>query len=60
MTTKYNYDKQLIKDFIRWASDTHRCALVCFPDEFTANAYVSHRFVNTVDLINEWDEGRKK
>lgn len=60
MTTEYNYEKQLIKDFIRWASETHKCALVAFPDEFAASQYVNYRFVNTVDLINEWDEGRKK
>jgi hypothetical protein len=56
----YNYDRELIKDFIKWVSDTHKCALVAFPDEFSSDRFVSYRFVNTVDLINEWDEGRKK
>lgn len=60
MTTEFSYDKQLIKDFIRYISDTHKCAIVSFPDEFAASAYVNYRFVNTVDLINEWDEWRKK
>lgn len=27
MTTEYSDDKQLIKDFIKYISDTHKCAL---------------------------------
>lgn len=60
MILEYNYEKQLIKDFIRWASDERKCALVEFPDEFTSSQYVSYKFVNTVDLLNEFVEGRKK
>lgn len=60
MTTEFSPDKQLIKDFIRYISDMHKCAIVSFPDEFAASQFVNYRFVNTVNLINEWDEGRKK
>ncbi len=60
MTTQYSYDKQLIKNFIRWASENHRCALVAFPDEFTASAYVSYQFVNTCELLDEFIEERTK
>lgn len=58
MTTEYNYDEQLIKDFIRWASDERKCAIVQFPDEFAASAYINYRFVNTCDLLNEFIEER--
>lgn len=54
MTTQYSPEKQLIKDFIRWASDRHKCAVVCFPDEFAANSYVNYKFVNVGDLIEEF------
>lgn len=60
MTTDYSYDKQLIKDFIRYISDNHKCAIVQFPDEFAASQYVSYRFVNTCDLLDEFVEERKK
>lgn len=56
----YNYDKQLIKDFIRWASDEHKCALVCFPDEFAANSYVNYKFLNVGEMINDFIEERNK
>lgn len=54
MTTKYSSEKQLIKDFIRWASDTHKCAIVSFPDEFAANSCVNYKFVNVGNLIEEF------
>lgn len=54
MTTEYSPDKQLIKDFIRWASDTHKCAIVEFPDEFAAHQYVNYRFVSVGELIEEF------
>lgn len=60
MTTEYSHDKQLIKDFIRWASDTHRCALVAFPDEFAASQYVNYRFINNGQLIEEFIQERNK
>lgn len=60
MTTEYSYDKQLIKDFIRYISDNHKAAVVQFQDEFAASAYVNYKFVNVLELIDEWDEGRKK
>jgi hypothetical protein len=60
MTTEYCKDKQLIKDFIKYISDNHKAAIVQFPDEFAASQYVNYRFMNVLDLINEWDEGRKK
>lgn len=53
---QYNYDKELVKDFLRWASDTHKCALVEFPDEFAASQYVSYRFVNVGNLIDQFIE----
>lgn len=58
MTTEYNYEKQLIKDFIRWASETHKCALVAFPDEFAASQFVNYRFVNNGQLIEEFIQER--
>lgn len=60
MTTQYSHEKQLIKDFIRWASDTHKCAIVAFPDEFAASQYVNYRFINTVHLVEEFIDGRKE
>lgn len=60
MTTHYNYDKQLIKDFIRWASENHKCALVAFPDEFAASQYVNYRFINNGQLIDEFIQERTK
>lgn len=60
MTTEYSHDKQLIKDFIRWASDNHKCALVAFPDEFAASQYVNYRFINNGQLIEEFIQERNK
>jgi hypothetical protein len=54
MTTEYSPEKQLIKDFIRWASDTHKCAIVAFPDEFAASQFVNYRFINVGNLIEEF------
>lgn len=59
MTAEYSADKQLIKDFIRWASDTHKCAIVSFPDEFAAHAYVNYKFIDTCQLLEQFIEGRK-
>lgn len=60
MTTHYSPEKQLIKDFIRWASDTHKCAIVSFPDEFAANSYVNYKFVNVTEILDEFIEQRKE
>ena len=60
MTTEYSYDKQLIKDFIRWASDERKCAMVCFPDEFAVNSYVNYKFINVGEMINDFIEERKE
>lgn len=60
MTTEYSPDKQLIKDFIRWASENHKCALVAFPDEFAASQYVNYRFINNGQLIEEFIQERTK
>lgn len=54
MSDEYSPEKQLIKDFIRWASDTHKCAIVSFPDEFAASQYVNYKFVNVGELIEEF------
>ena len=54
MTQEYSPDKQLIKDFIRFISDNHKCAVVAFPDEFAAAQYVNYQFVNVGDLIEEF------
>lgn len=59
MTTNYSPEKQLIKDFIRWASDTHKCAIVSFPDEFAASQYVNYKFVNVTELLDEFIKERK-
>lgn len=57
----YNPDKELIKDFLRWVSDTHKCAIVQFPDEFAASAYVNYRFIDTVNLVEEFvNESQRK
>lgn len=58
MTTEYFPDKQLIKDFIRWASDTHKCAIVSFPDEFAASQYVNYKFVNVTEILDEFIKER--
>lgn len=61
MTTEYySYDKQLIKDFIKYISDNHKCAIVVFPDEFAASAYVNYKFVDTVGLVEEFIQERKE
>lgn len=60
MIIEYSPDKQLIKDFIRWVSDEHKCALICFPDEFAANAYINYKFVNVGEMINEFIEEKTK
>lgn len=59
MTTQYSYEKQLIKDFIRYISDNHKCAIVSFQDEFVASAYVNYRFTNTCDILDQFIEDRK-
>lgn len=60
MTTEYSYDKQLIRDFIRWASENHKCALVAFPDEFAASQYVNYKFINNGQLIEEFIQEKNK
>ena len=60
MTTTYNYDKELIKDFIRYISDNHKCAVVAFPDEFASSQYVNYRFVNVLDMIDEFVQDKNK
>jgi hypothetical protein len=54
MTKEYSHDREMIKDFICWISDKHKCAVVEFPDEFAANSYVNYRFININDLIEEF------
>lgn len=54
MSEEYSLDKQLIKDFIQYISDNHKCAIVSFPDEFAANSYVNYKFVNVGELIEEF------
>lgn len=60
MTTEYSPEKQLIKDFIRWASDTHKCALVAFPDEYAAQQYINYKFVDNGQLIEEFIQEKIK
>jgi hypothetical protein len=60
MTKQYSYDREVIKDFIQFLSDEHKCAVVCFPDEFAANSYVNYRFVNVSEILEEFIEGRKQ
>jgi 1,2-phenylacetyl-CoA epoxidase catalytic subunit len=54
MTQQYSPEKQLIKDFIRYISDNHKCCVVSFPDEFAATQYVNYHFVNNGQLIEEF------
>lgn len=60
MTTEYSPDKELIKDFIRYISDHHKCAVVEFPDEFASSQYVNYRFINVSELLDEFITERKK
>ena len=60
MTKEYSHDREVIKDFIRFLSDEHKCAVVQFPDEFAANSYVNYRFVNVSELVEEFIDGRKQ
>lgn len=60
MTTQHSPEKQLIKDFIQYISDNHKCSIVQFPDEFAAHAYVNYRFVNICDILDEFVEERNK
>lgn len=60
MTTEYSSEKQLIKDFIRWASDNHKCAVVAFPDEFAASQFVNYKFVNVTEILDEFIKERTK
>lgn len=59
MTAQYSSDKQLIKDFIHYISDNHKCAIVSFPDEFASNQYVNYKFVNVTELLDEFIKERK-
>lgn len=59
MTAEYSAEKQLIKDFIKFISDNHKCAIVAFPDEFAASQFVNYRFVNTCDLLDEFIKEKK-
>lgn len=54
MTTEHSHDKQLIKDFIKFISDNHKCAIVAFPGEFAAAQYVNYKFVNVGSLVEEF------
>lgn len=58
MTEEYSPEKQLIKDFIHYISDNHKCAIVCFPDEFAAHQYVNYKFVDTCKLLDQFLEER--
>lgn len=60
MTGEYSPEKQLIKDFIRYISDNHKCAVVRFPDEFAANSYVNYKFINVVEILDEFIRERLK
>lgn len=59
MTKPYSYDREVIKDFVRFLSDEHKCCVVQFPDEFAANSYVNYKFINVSELLEEFLEGRK-
>jgi len=59
MTKEYSHYREVIKDFIRFLSDEHKCAVVCFPDEFAANSYVNYKFINVLEILEEFIEGRK-
>jgi len=54
MTKQYSHDREVIKDFIRWISDEHKCALVQFPDEFASSQYVNYRFINISEILEEF------
>lgn len=56
MTIEYSPEKQLIKDFIHYISDSHKCCVVQFPDEFAANSYVNYKFVNVSELLGQFIE----
>lgn len=60
MTTEYSYKEQLIKDFLRYISDNHKACVVQFPDEYSSSQFVSYRFVNVSEMINEFIEEVKK
>jgi len=60
MIMEHSYDIEVIKDFIRWISDTHKCAVVSFSDEFAASQYVNYKFINVSELVGEFIEGRKQ
>lgn len=60
MTKQYSHDRELIKDFIRYISDEHKCAVVSFADEFAASAYVNYKFVNVGNLIDEFIQEKGK
>lgn len=60
MTKQYSHDREVIKDFIRFLSDEHKCAIVSFPDEFAASQYVNYKFINVSDILEEFLEDRKK
>ena len=59
MTIEYSPEKQLIKDFIRYISDNHKCAIVSFPDEFAAHQYVNYKFINVAEILDEFIKERK-
>lgn len=59
MTIEYSPEKQLIKDFIQYISDNHKCCIVQFPDEFAANSYVNYKFIDTCKLLDEFIQERK-
>lgn len=54
MTQVYSYDRQLLKDFIRYLSDHHKAGIVEFPDEFAAHQYINYRFINTVEVVEKF------
>lgn len=60
MKIEYSHEKQLIRDFIRYISDNHKACVVQFPDEYSSSQFVSYRFVNVGDIINEFIEEVKK
>jgi hypothetical protein len=59
MTKEYSPEKQLIKDFIRYISDNHKCCVVQFPDEFAAHQYVNYKFINVSELLDQFIKERK-
>lgn len=59
MTAQHSPEKQLIKDFIRYISDNHKCAVVEFPDEFASTQYGNYRFVNVCELLDAFMKERK-